>query len=90
VLKVPTAGTGGSDRIKLDPATTYDEVLAHIYEIVGCASVSKKPGLQYRLSSSTMKSDAINLGSEQDWEGCLKDVVVAEAKKKRESQLWFT
>jgi len=82
VLKVPTAATGGSDRVKLNPATPYEDVLTNIYEIIGCSAVTKKPVLQYRLSSSTLKSEPINLSSEMDWEGCLEDVGVAKGKKK--------
>ena len=67
--------TEGLQRVKLDPSTSYDELIENIYEIVGCSNVAKKPQLQYRLSNTTAKSPAVNLGNDVDWEGCLEDVV---------------
>jgi hypothetical protein len=70
---VPSS-TEGSQRVKLDPSTSYDELIENIYEIVGCSNVAKKPQLLYRLSNTTAKSPAVNLGNDVDWEGCLEDV----------------
>ena len=69
------SSTEGSQRVKLDPSTSYDELIENIYEIVGCSNVAKKLQLLYRLSNATAKSPAVNLGNDIDWEGCLEDVV---------------
>lgn len=66
--------TEGSQRVKLDPSTSYNELVKNIYEIVGCLNVAKKPQLQYRLLNTTVKSPAVNLRNDVDWEGCLEDV----------------
>jgi hypothetical protein len=79
---VPSAVSEGSQRVTINADTSYREALDIIYDIIGCTDVSKKPGLSYRLSSSAVKSDPINLGSSSDWDGCLEDVAAAEKKKK--------
>ncbi|KAH7910155.1 hypothetical protein BJ138DRAFT_1009461, partial [Hygrophoropsis aurantiaca] len=53
-----------------------------IYETLGCLKLARKPELSYKLSTATQKADAINLGSQEDWEGCVSDVAAAEKKKK--------
>jgi hypothetical protein len=44
--------------------------------------VARKPLLSYKLSTATQKADVINVGSAEDWKGCLKEVNAAEKKKK--------
>jgi hypothetical protein len=51
---------------------------------LGCDKVVKKPKLSYKLASATIKSDALNLCNETDWEGLLEEVSVAQKKKKGE------
>lgn len=82
ILLVPSAVSEGSQRVTFNADTSYREALVIIYDIIGCTDVSKKPGLSYRLSSSAVKSDPINLGSSSDWDGCIEDVAAAEKKKK--------
>jgi hypothetical protein len=82
VLLVPSASSEGSQRISLTTDISYNDALETIYDIVGCLTITKKPSLSYRLSSSTQKSDPVRLASIDDWEGCLEDVAVAEGKKK--------
>lgn len=60
----------------------YLEALSIIFDIVGCTSITRKPLLSYRLSSSTKKSDAVNLANTSDWEGCIEDAAAAKKKKK--------
>ena len=79
---VPSATSEGSQHVALTPETSFTDALETIFEIVGCTTVKQKPQLSYQLSSSTLKSDAVNLGSLDDWDGCLEDVLVAEKKKK--------
>lgn len=82
VLLVPSASSEGSQRVKIDPDIDYDAAIIMIYQIIGCASVVKKPDLMYRLSTSTQKVDPISLKTEDDWQGCLEDVAAAERKSK--------
>lgn len=81
-LLIPQASNEGHQRRNLTQATTYAEALQVIYETVGCEDVYRKPHLAYKLSTATLKSDPINLGSEEDWKGCLEDISQAQAKKK--------
>jgi len=61
--------------------TTFVDALETIHETIGCTEVVKKPDLTYQLSIFTTKSQAISLGSQDDWEGCLDDVAIQEKKK---------
>jgi hypothetical protein len=82
VLLIPSATSEGSQRVTLALGTLFDDAVETIHEIIGCATITRKPELSYRLSSSTLKSDAVNLGSAADWDGCLDDVAAAEGKKR--------
>ena len=82
MLLVPSAASEGSQRATFALDTLYDDALETIHKIVGCATVIRKPELSYHLSTSTLKSDGVNLASIEDWDGCLDDVVAAEGKKK--------
>jgi hypothetical protein len=65
----------------LSPTTNFSDALGIIYDTVGCLSVTKKPDLTYRLSTSTAKSQPISLSCEADWDGCRDDIVDLEKKK---------
>lgn len=82
VLLIPQAKSEGNQREMLTHAATFSEGLEIIHETIGCTEVEKKPTLSYKLSSATQKSEAINLASESDWQGCLEEVAQAQAKKK--------
>jgi hypothetical protein len=59
----------------------FEDALELIYEALGCVAVARKPTLSYKLSTATLKSLAISLSTEADWEGLIEDVIGAHAKK---------
>jgi hypothetical protein len=61
VLLIPVAKTNASQRVQMPLDTSYDDALETIYDTIGCASVTRKPELTYRLSSSAAKASHINL-----------------------------
>lgn len=60
----------------------FEEALEIIYETIGCSECHKKPGLSYKLATAAQKEDPITLASNDDWKGCLEDIVQMQAKKK--------
>jgi hypothetical protein len=82
VLLIPVAKTNASQRVQMPLDTSYDDALETIYDTIGCASVTRKPELTYRLSCSAAKASHINLMGSDDWDGCKEDVEAAEKKKK--------
>src|SRR5882762_1899286 len=82
VLLIPVAKTNASQRVQMPLDTSYDDALETIYDTIGCASVTRKPELTYRLSSSAAKASHINLMGSDDWDSCKEDVEAAEKKKK--------
>ncbi|GBE80258.1 hypothetical protein SCP_0214740 [Sparassis crispa] len=82
VLLVSQARSEGSQRLSLTRGTSFEDALEIIHETIGCVDVTRKPSLSYKLWTATVKSDAINLGSEEDWAKCIGDIVDAENKKK--------
>jgi hypothetical protein len=81
ILLIPCADSEGSQRIYLPLDTSYEDALETIHDTIGCSAITKKPTLAYRLSTSTVRSDPINLCRRDDWEGCLDDVMAAQNKK---------
>ncbi|KAJ7694014.1 hypothetical protein B0H14DRAFT_3530889 [Mycena olivaceomarginata] len=82
VLMIPRAELDGSQRVLLTHATTFQEVLDFIYDTIGCADIAVKPVLMYKLSNATKSMEAVCLGSDTDWEGCLESVTAAEKLSK--------
>jgi hypothetical protein len=82
ILLVPQVKSKGLQRCSITLDATYEDTLEIIHETLGCASVAKKPQLSYKLSSASVKSDALNLCGESDWEGLLEEVAEAQKKKK--------
>ncbi|KAJ7438981.1 hypothetical protein FB451DRAFT_1378089 [Mycena latifolia] len=83
LIYIPQGGGGsGTKRKTLTHAVSFDDVLDIIYGIVGCTDVAVKPKLSYKLSNAVAKADAVSLYTEDDWEGCLEDVMAAEKTKK--------
>ncbi|KAJ7439268.1 hypothetical protein B0H11DRAFT_570076 [Mycena galericulata] len=80
VLLIPRADMEGKQRQILTHATSFDDALAVIHEIIGCDNVGVKPRLMYKLSNATVKADAIGLGSNAYWDGCRQEVTAAETK----------
>lgn len=60
----------------------YHIALAKIHTALGCDSVSHKPELSYRMSTSSTRSDPIALNKLQHWDGLLEDVRALDKKKK--------
>ncbi|KAJ7749085.1 hypothetical protein DFH07DRAFT_961929 [Mycena maculata] len=81
VLMIPQASSERTQRENLKHSTSFEDALIVIYDTIGCANVSKKLTLSYKLSNAPGKASAINLGSLTDWEGCLEEVTEAESKK---------
>ncbi|KAJ7229773.1 hypothetical protein GGX14DRAFT_553279 [Mycena pura] len=81
VLMVPQANKDGPKRVLLTHSTSFDDALEIIHTTIGCTDVARKPQLLYKLSSALVKASGIDLETKTDWDGCLEDVTVAEAKK---------
>jgi hypothetical protein len=81
VLLVPQAS---SKRVSVTLLLSFEDVLEMIHEIIGCTNVARKPAISYKLSTATQRAKPIDLCSEVDWNGCLEDVMAAEAKKKNQ------
>ena len=85
VLLIPVVKSNANQHIQLAHDVSYEDAINIIHDTMGCASVTKKPDLMYRLSSSTAKSNPISLVTDGDWEGCKDDVISAQKKKKGET-----
>ncbi|KAJ7348524.1 hypothetical protein DFH08DRAFT_698412 [Mycena albidolilacea] len=79
---IPHVELDGSQRVLLTHATTFQEALDLIHETIGCADIAVKPVLTYKLSNVTKSTEAVCLGSDADWEGCLESVTAAEKPSK--------
>ncbi|KAF7328060.1 hypothetical protein MKEN_00387100 [Mycena kentingensis (nom. inval.)] len=66
VLMVPRAASASNKRMTLTHDTSWDDALEALYTTIGCAAAEVAP---------------LDLGSEEDWEGCLAEVTAAELKK---------
>ncbi|KAJ7739743.1 hypothetical protein B0H14DRAFT_2638202 [Mycena olivaceomarginata] len=73
----------------LVPAKNYSEIeklrkKKKAVEVVGPEdrNIAVKPVLTYKLSNATKSTEAVCLGSDADWEGCLKSVTAAEKPSK--------
>jgi hypothetical protein len=83
VLLIPVAKTNASQRVQVPLEISYDDTLETIYDTIGCASVTRKPELTYRLLSSAVKASPINLMGSDDWDGLRKMLKQQKRKKKR-------
>ncbi|KAK6997464.1 hypothetical protein R3P38DRAFT_3059170 [Favolaschia claudopus] len=77
---IPQADSEGLQRAKMTHATTFEDALEVVYDIIGCTDVALKPSLSYKLSNAPIKASVTNLTSAEDWEGCLEDVIAAVKK----------
>lgn len=82
IFQVPQALSDGTQRVSLTSTASFEEALELFHSTIGCCDVARKPDLSYKLSSATVKADAINLRTSEDWVGCIEDVVAAIKKKK--------
>lgn len=63
-------------RLKIPIDTSWTDVLDLLHETISCDTVTIKPDLTYRLSSSQLKSASVSLHTTDDWEGCIEDVTM--------------
>ncbi|KIJ10237.1 hypothetical protein PAXINDRAFT_157675 [Paxillus involutus ATCC 200175] len=82
VLVIPNAASEGVQQISIVQNKCFGDVLQAIHEVIGCQKVAHKPMLLYKLSSAAQKDDPMNISTQDDWDGCLEEVEVAEKKKK--------
>jgi hypothetical protein len=82
LLHIPRAAEIGNQRVEFTHATAFAEALNIIYETIGCADLTRKPDLTYKLTSATAKTASMGLNSATDWKGCLEDVRQVENSKK--------
>ncbi|KAF4574498.1 hypothetical protein EYR36_005839 [Pleurotus pulmonarius] len=82
ILLVPEPTSEATQRISLDSETPFLSVLNQIHEVLGCAGITRKPDLAYKLSTAAAKSSPITLRTSADWDGLLETLLAAEAKKK--------
>jgi hypothetical protein len=82
VLLVPVAKSAAMQRITLMTDIPFSEAIDEIHKTIGCSAVPRKPELTYRLSTSAQKASPINLSNEDNWSGCLDDIIGLEKKKR--------
>ncbi|KAJ7122385.1 hypothetical protein C8R44DRAFT_981519 [Mycena epipterygia] len=74
VFMIPEALSNGNQRVSITSSTSFEDAVEKIHETIGCVSVSRKPTLAYKLSTSTAKVPAVNLRTNDDWAGLITDV----------------
>jgi len=59
----------------------FETALEEIYNTIGCDSVKVKPDLCYKMSTAAKNVASISLSTEEDWDGLLEEVEIAQRKK---------
>jgi len=78
---IPRMGSSSQQK-SISSDISFTMALDIIHGVIGCADVARKPELSYRLANAPVKSLAIDLSTDKDWEGCIADVQNAMLQKK--------
>ncbi|THV04244.1 hypothetical protein K435DRAFT_851066 [Dendrothele bispora CBS 962.96] len=83
VLIIPSVD-GPNERKTLEDGTEvgFETFLDAAYDAIGCDNVPRKPKLSYKLEGAATRAPATRLGSDEDWEGCIDEVVRMQRKKR--------
>lgn len=74
---------GSTQCMSISCESSFDDVLACIHTAIGCEDVHCKPALTSKLDNQPTKSaPAMTFVSDDDWKGCIEDVVNMQRKKK--------
>ncbi|KAJ7609312.1 hypothetical protein DFH06DRAFT_1376354 [Mycena polygramma] len=82
VFMIPEGTSEGNRRVSVGSFTSFEDAVEAIHETMGCVSVSRKPTLAYKFSTSNGKEATINLTTDKDWTGLVTDAVAKIKAKK--------
>ncbi|KAJ7016068.1 hypothetical protein C8F04DRAFT_1203446 [Mycena alexandri] len=82
VFMIPEGSSEGNRRASVAASTSFEDAVEIIHETIGCVSVSRKPSLAYRFSTSNAKEAEIQLSNDKDWAGLITDATAKIRAKK--------
>ncbi|THV06765.1 hypothetical protein K435DRAFT_773092 [Dendrothele bispora CBS 962.96] len=84
LVLIVTRADGVNERRVFEDAysTNFKTVQSSIHDALECTQFKKKPDLNYKLEDAKVKSNPNRLASDEDWEGCVEEVMNAQKKKK--------